>query len=517
MSSTTDLTTLKINYLTQQQYDDAAQQGDIEADELYLTPAQGGGVTDVEVDGTSVVTGGVAEVDLTGKSDVGHTHTTSDITDFPTIPTKVSDLNNDSGFSSVSFTRYTTTGTNIADIEIDGTTTKIYAPTSGGGGVTDYDQLTSRPQINSTTLTGNKSSSDLGLASASHTHTTSQITDFPAIPTITDTYSGTSSDGMSGKAVKSAIDALDGTVSGTAGSGKTLTAFSQTDGKVSATFGNISITKSQVSDFPAIPTKVSDLTNDSGYITGYTETDPVFSASAAAGITSSDISTWNGKSDFSGDYNDLTNKPTIPANTSDLNNDSGFITTETDPTVPSWAKASTKPTYTASEVGALPDTTTIPTNTSDLNNDSGFISADGSGNVSLSGSITTGGHDSEIGYRTTRQSGSYSVATGTSWVTVPAANLTRITLSPGVWIMHAQVSFASNSTGWRGLRIYDVTTSESIGRSSVTQPACNGATTNMNTMTILSLTESNTFTLQVVQNSSNPRNVDLQFHAVRIA
>ena len=74
------------------------------------------------------------------------------------------------------------------------------------------------------------------------------------VPTITDTYSGTSSNGMSGKAVKSAIDALDGTISGSAGSGKTLTAFSQTNGKVSATFGNISITKSQVSDFPTIPT-----------------------------------------------------------------------------------------------------------------------------------------------------------------------------------------------------------------------------------------------------------------------
>lgn len=50
------------------------------------------------------------------------------------------------------------------------------------------------------------------------------------------------------------IDALDATVTGSAGSGKTLTAFSQTDGKVSATFDNISITKSQVSDFPTIPT-----------------------------------------------------------------------------------------------------------------------------------------------------------------------------------------------------------------------------------------------------------------------
>lgn len=46
----------------------------------------------------------------------------------------------------------------------------------------------------------------------------------------------------------------------------------------------------------------------------------------------------------------------IPSKTSDLTNDSGFLTeyTETDPTVPDWAKASTKPRYTASEVGAAP-------------------------------------------------------------------------------------------------------------------------------------------------------------------
>lgn len=49
--------------------------------------------------------------------------------------------------------------------------------------------------------------------------------------------------------------------------------------------------------------------------------------------------------------------------------------TETDPTVPSWAKQPSKPTYTASEVGALPDSTSIPTKTSDLTNDSGFITS----------------------------------------------------------------------------------------------------------------------------------------------
>lgn len=48
-------------------------------------------------------------------------------------------------------------------------------------------------------------------------------------------------------------------------------------------------------------------------------------------------------------------KALIPSKTSDLTNDSGFLTsyTETDPTVPSWAKQSTKPSYTASEVGAM--------------------------------------------------------------------------------------------------------------------------------------------------------------------
>ena len=44
-------------------------------------------VTDVMVNGTSVVSDGIAAIDLTGKSDIGHTHTTIDITNFPTLAT----------------------------------------------------------------------------------------------------------------------------------------------------------------------------------------------------------------------------------------------------------------------------------------------------------------------------------------------------------------------------------------------------------------------------------------------
>ena len=43
-------------------------------------------------------------------------------------------------------------------------------------------------------------------------------------------------------------------------------------------------------------------------------------------ISSAKVTEWNNKSNFSGSYNDLTNKPTIPTKTSQLNNDNGFIT-----------------------------------------------------------------------------------------------------------------------------------------------------------------------------------------------
>ena len=49
---------------------------------------------------------------------------------------------------------------------------------------------------------------------------------------------------------------------------------------------------------------------------------------------------------------------------------------ETDPTVPDWAKQPTKPKYTATEVGAIPDTTEIPvvpTKVSAFENDAGYL------------------------------------------------------------------------------------------------------------------------------------------------
>lgn len=120
-----------------------------------------------------------------------------------------------------------------------------------------------------------------------------------------------------------------------------------------------------------VPTKTSELTNDSGFITGYTETDPTVPAWAKASTKPSYTAAEVGA------LPDDTVIPTVPTKISAFQNDAGYITgfTETDPTVPAWAKASTKPAYTASEVGALPDTTEIPSKTSDLTNDSGFITS----------------------------------------------------------------------------------------------------------------------------------------------
>lgn len=63
---------------------------------------------------------------------------------------------------------------------------------------------------------------------------------------------------------------------------------------------------------------------------------------------------------------------------------------------PTWVNSSTKPAYTATEVGALPATTTIPSKTSQLTNDSNFTTTSsfktvngqsivGSGNIEISG------------------------------------------------------------------------------------------------------------------------------------
>ena len=145
---------------------------------------------------------------------------------------------------------------------------------------------------------------------------------------------------------------------------------------------------------PTIPTKTSDLTNDSGFIT--TEVDgSTTNEIQTLSKTGSTISLTQGGSVtvFDGDYNSLTSIPTLPTKTSDLTNDSGFITAEVDGSTTNEIQTLSKTGNTISltqggsvtvfdgDYNALSNAPTVPTKTSDLTNDSGFITAEVDGST----------------------------------------------------------------------------------------------------------------------------------------
>lgn len=136
------------------------------------------------------------------------------------------------------------------------------------------------------------------------------------------------------------------------------------------------------------------------------------------------VSSVNGKTGAvvlsASDVSALPDDTAIPSKVSDLTNDSGFISEETDPTVPNWAKQSNKPSYTASEVGALPDDTFIPSKVSQLTNDSGFITDAGvtsvngnTGAVTLSIPSKVSDLTNDAGYITSAPVSSVDGKTGT--------------------------------------------------------------------------------------------------------
>ena len=91
----------------------------------------------------------------------------------------------------------------------------------------------------------------------------------------------------------------------------------------------------------AIPTKVSQLENDSGYLTKHQDLTPyakttdlkAHTGNSTVHVTAEEKAAWNGKSNFSGSYNDLSDKPTIPtvpSKVSAFTNDAGYLTQHQD-------------------------------------------------------------------------------------------------------------------------------------------------------------------------------------------
>ena len=114
----------------------------------------------------------------------------------------------------------------------------------------------------------------------------------------------------------------------TSGATELATAFAATQSKLSAGT-NITIDANNVISASGggidsgtvqtmIDQSISGKTNQTDFVS--------HSGNTTMHVTASEKSTWNAKSDFSGNYNDLSNKPTIPTSASQLTNDSGYIT-----------------------------------------------------------------------------------------------------------------------------------------------------------------------------------------------
>lgn len=183
----------------------------------------------------------------------------------------------------------------------------VVKTSGGGGGTTDFDQLTNRPSYNNSTMTS--------------------ATNIPKVPTKTSDLSNDGEDGTSTyvEADGLATVATSGNYSDllnkpTIPTVNNATLTIQKNSSNVATFtANAS---SNVTANISVPTDTSDLTNGAGYITSAslpTKTSELTnngSDGTSAYVEADDLATVA----TSGNYSDLSGKPTIPTKTSDLTN-----------------------------------------------------------------------------------------------------------------------------------------------------------------------------------------------------
>ena len=166
--------------------------------------------------------------------------------------------------------------------------------------------------------------------------TNSDIQDFVTsgdVKTQIEGYGYITSDALSGYSTTEEMNtAIDNAVSGKVDtsaltsyytSAQTETAISNaTSGLASITYVDNSVSgkadsSSVALDIAAATAATTGWVENQGYLTGYTETDPVFMGSAASGITSQDISNWNSVTGL-----------TIPTSNTAFTNDAGYITSD---------------------------------------------------------------------------------------------------------------------------------------------------------------------------------------------
>ena len=206
------------------------------------------------------LSGYATKADLNNKANVSHTHTKSDITDL-SIPTKTSQLTNDSGFiTSVPSEYVTETELSNKNYATETYVQNKIAEASLSGGEVDLSGYATKDDLNTKADKTYVNTELAKKANSSHTHSYNDLTDKPTIPSISN-----------------------------------------------------------------LATK-TELTNGLATKADKTELHSHNNKTVLDGITSTKVTEWNNKSTFDGNYNSLTNKPTIPYKTSQLTNDKGYLT-----------------------------------------------------------------------------------------------------------------------------------------------------------------------------------------------
>ena len=213
-----------------------------------------------------------------------------------------------------------------------------------------------------------------------------------------------------------------------------------------------------LSNKPDIPDALADLTSDSTHRT----------------VTDAEKATWNAKSNFSGNYNDLTNKPTIPT----VNN----------ATLTIQKNGSNVATFTANSSTNATANISVPTKTSEITNDSGFITSSSIptslknptaltfGTKSYDGSSAKEITAADLGLSGAMKflgTSSTAISDGSTTKTI-TVNGSSVTVAAGNVVLYNGNEFVWDGTKWEELGHEG---SFKVKQTAVASPSANGSTT----------------------------------------
>ena len=348
-------------------------------------------ITDVATSGEIDLSDYVTTAQLNTKADKVHTHSYEDLTEKPTlfsgkyadligkptIPTKTSDITNDSNF--VTTSQLNTKADTIHTHSYEDLTDK---PTLFSG---KYADLTGKPTIPTkvSELTNDSSfATTVQLSTKANTVHTHDYADLENKPTL---FSGKYIDLLDKPTIPSKTSELTNdsnfvdTIALAAKANLTHShSYSDLEDKPILFSGAYK----DLTGKPTIPTKISELTNDSSFATtSQLNTELNKKANTSHTHVYSDI--LDAPVSFSGNYEDLINKPTIPTKVSDLENDENFATTSqlnsglntkaNSTHTHSYAELEDLPTLFSGNYNDLLNKPKIPTAVSDLTNDLNFV------------------------------------------------------------------------------------------------------------------------------------------------